>query len=79
MNCHPPPCQPCNVNIKSNCHCGIAQVFYKCGQFYREINTEEETSILAQEKEKILSCGGRCIKNVMNIVIIYMHDEFLYY
>lgn len=68
MNCHPPPCQPCNVNIKSNCHCGLAQVFYKCGQFYREIKNEADQQALVLEKEKIMSCGGRCVKNVSKLM-----------
>lgn len=61
--CHPPPCDPCNANIKTQCHCGLSPVFYKCGQFFRPIKDEDDRLQLAEEKEKIMSCGIRCNRN----------------
>ena len=59
--CHPAPCYPCQVTVKTNCHCGITQVYYKCHEFNNLTKTGEE---LVKFRESLLSCGQKCIKNV---------------
>lgn len=58
--CHPMPCEPCTVAIKTACHCGLTQVYYKCD----DLNKGNDEQI-EQNREKLLSCGNRCIKNVI--------------
>lgn len=58
--CHTGECDLCVANIKSMCHCGLTQVYYKCGDYYR--NDDEQ--VLLVDREKLKSCGNRCIKNV---------------
>ncbi|XP_034109724.1 NF-X1-type zinc finger protein NFXL1 [Drosophila albomicans] len=59
--CHPAPCAPCASVIKQKCHCALNQIVYKCSEYYSEFNTEE--SIVSELREKLRSCGNRCIKN----------------
>ncbi|XP_030375185.1 NF-X1-type zinc finger protein NFXL1 [Scaptodrosophila lebanonensis] len=59
-SCHPPPCMPCNVIIKSKCHCGLNQVVYKCNEFFDEKSTIQE---IVERQQKFRSCGNRCLKN----------------
>lgn len=59
--CHPPPCAPCGVVIKSKCHCGLIQVLYKCSEFFKNGGTDQE---IAERRETMHSCGNRCLKNV---------------
>uniref|UniRef100_A0A1S4GP15 Uncharacterized protein n=2 Tax=Anopheles gambiae TaxID=7165 RepID=A0A1S4GP15_ANOGA len=66
LRCHKPPCDPCLVSIKSQCYCGLTQVFYKCHEFYptgMEGKEPEELAELARRRESFLSCGQKCIKN----------------
>lgn len=58
--CHLAPCDSCNVATKTSCHCGLNQVYFKCGEFY----PAEEEEDMAVVREKKMSCGNRCIKNV---------------
>lgn len=58
--CHTGDCDLCLANIKTTCHCGLTQVYYKCGDYFR---TDDEI-VLSAEREKMKSCGNRCIKNV---------------
>ncbi|XP_068158550.1 NF-X1-type zinc finger protein NFXL1 isoform X2 [Drosophila tropicalis] len=58
--CHLPPCSPCTVLIKSKCHCGLIQVMYKCSEFFNETGSIQEQ---LEQKERLGSCGNRCIKN----------------
>ncbi|XP_037933957.1 NF-X1-type zinc finger protein NFXL1 [Teleopsis dalmanni] len=58
--CHLPPCAVCNVNMKSNCHCGLSQVLYKCSEYFRTDGTEND---IMEQREKLKSCGNRCLKN----------------
>lgn len=60
--CHPAPCEPCNITTKTACHCGLGQVYYKCWEFYP---TDNDDAKLEEDREKRLSCGNRCIKNVI--------------
>lgn len=62
--CHLPPCDQCSVTTKTACHCGLSQVYYKCGEFYPVATTETDAAVLHENREKKLSCGNRCIKNV---------------
>lgn len=62
--CHLPQCDVCNVMTKTACHCGLHQVYYKCGEFYPIATTEADAILLQENREKKLSCGNRCIKNV---------------
>lgn len=59
--CHTGQCDLCLANIKTVCHCGLTQVYYKCGDFYRD---DIDENALSAEREKMKSCGNRCIKNV---------------
>lgn len=59
--CHTGDCDVCLANIKTVCHCGLTQVYYKCGEYYRN---EIDENVLSIEREKMKSCGNRCIKNV---------------
>lgn len=59
--CHPKPCDPCAMAIKTACHCGLTQVYFKCNDLYTENQSEDE---LKKLQEISLSCGNRCIKNV---------------
>lgn len=59
--CHPKPCSPCAIVTKATCHCGLTQVYYKCNELYGENQDENQ---LKENREKRLSCGNRCIKNV---------------
>lgn len=59
--CHTGDCDLCLANIKTVCHCGLTQVYYKCGDYYRN---EDDENVLAADREKMKSCGNRCIKNV---------------
>lgn len=68
--CHPPPCNPCSANIKTHCHCGLTQVFYKCDDFFKELEVSDD-------REKILCCGGRCIKNV-SITIFFINNLYFF-
>lgn len=58
--CHTGECDLCLANIKTMCHCGLTQVYYKCGDYYRDA----DENVLSVEREKMKSCGNRCIKNV---------------
>lgn len=59
--CHPNPCNPCNIVTKTACHCGLNQIYYKCHEFYGE---NQDGNELKENREKRLSCGNRCIRNV---------------
>lgn len=59
--CHPKPCKPCTVATKIACHCALTQVYFKCNDLYKEDQPSDE---LDANREKVLSCGNRCIKNV---------------
>lgn len=63
--CHPPPCTPCNFVIKSKCHCGLNQSVYKCSEYFDETGTVQE---IIERREKLRSCGNRCLKNVSFIL-----------
>ncbi|XP_037901244.1 NF-X1-type zinc finger protein NFXL1 [Glossina fuscipes] len=58
--CHLPPCNPCNVAIKTKCHCGLMQIIYKCCDYY---NNQGAVTDIAERQERLKSCGNRCLKN----------------
>jgi NF-X1-type zinc finger protein NFXL1 len=65
------------MTTKTGCHCGLTQVFYKCNEFYNADKTEQE---LIEARENLLSCGQKCIKNVIITIlyeIIYEISNFL--
>ncbi|XP_058119829.1 NF-X1-type zinc finger protein NFXL1 [Anopheles ziemanni] len=66
--CHNPPCNPCQVAIKTNCYCGLTQVFYKCHEFYPpDLDGKEKGELveaLKQRRASVMSCGQKCIKNL---------------
>ena len=53
LPCQPPPCQPYTTNIKMKCHCGLTNLFRKCGEFL---------AATKQEKEGITCCQDQCPK-----------------
>lgn len=59
-SCHPLPCKPCSVIVKSKCHCGLSLVYYKCSEY----NNNAEGKEKAKQIEKLKSCSNRCIKTV---------------
>lgn len=59
--CHPKPCKPCTIATKIACHCGLTQVYFKCNDLYQEYQDNDQLEV---NREKLLSCGNRCIKNV---------------
>jgi len=63
--CHPPPCAPCNFVIKTKCHCGLNQLVYKCNEYYDETGSVQE---IIERREKLRSCGNRCLKNVSAVI-----------
>jgi len=63
LPCHPPPCQTCSANIKIKCHCGLTNLFRKCGDFLRASKTEKEEMTCCQDQcPKLITCGHRCSK-----------------
>lgn len=61
QNCHKPPCKKCIVPMKSKCFCGLIDIHYRCCDFYKR---DIDFIALKELKDKKLSCGNRCIKNV---------------
>lgn len=63
LPCHPPPCQPCTTNIKMKCHCGLTNLFKKCGEFLAANKQEKEDMTCCQDQcPKLMQCGHRCSK-----------------
>lgn len=60
-SCHSNPCKKCVIQIKTKCFCGLIDIYYKCCEIYN-VNFDEAEQNAA--KERIMSCGNRCIKNV---------------
>lgn len=58
--CHPDPCPPCTMNVKLKCHCGIATLYRRCDELLKATK---------EEREKMISCGNECPKNVINIFL----------
>lgn len=59
--CHPPPCSSCVAVIKTQCHCGLVQMMFRCNEASKKGFTEAENE---QRKVALMSCGNRCIKLV---------------
>eukprot|EP00092_Neocalanus_flemingeri_P035973 GFUD01039167.1.p1 GENE.GFUD01039167.1~~GFUD01039167.1.p1 ORF type:complete len:854 (+),score=216.27 GFUD01039167.1:347-2908(+) len=63
LPCHPPPCQTCTTNIKIKCHCGLTNLFRKCGEFLAASEQEKEEIFCCQDQcPKLMQCGHRCSK-----------------
>jgi len=62
--CHPGPCEPCSQTIRIRCHCGLSQLYVKCGEWTAAAGTdsEEELGCCKDQCPKILECGHRCFK-----------------
>lgn len=75
--CHKSTCRRCTVQIKAKCFCGLTDVYYRCCDVHKRDIDENEVSAL---KQKFLSCGSRCIKNVsqMEIVICVIFHRSLF-
>lgn len=58
--CHTGPCRLCSVHIKRFCHCGITQLYLRCGELFGR-------NVVDEERQKLLSCGNQCTK-LVNIV-----------
>ena len=52
--CHPGDCEPCGQMIRIWCHCGLIQLYVKCGEW---TNAEDE------EKQRLACCQNQCPKN----------------
>ena len=61
QRCHPPPCKRCTAPLKTKCFCGIIDIYHRCCDLYKK---DMDQKSLKELKEKKLSCGNRCIKNV---------------
>lgn len=59
--CHPKECKKCIVSIKSKCFCGLTDVYFRCCDVNKKGLTKDENDEL---KEKVMSCGSKCIKTV---------------
>lgn len=59
--CHKSACKRCTVQIKAKCFCGLTDVYYRCCDVHKRDAEESEINVL---KQKFLSCGSRCIRNV---------------
>ena len=55
LPCHPPPCKPCTNVIKLRCHCGLANLLRKCGEYLIAIG---------EEKKEMLCCTDQCPKTL---------------
>jgi len=63
LPCHLPPCPPCSINIKIKCHCGLTNLYRKCGEFLAASNSEKEEMMCCQDQcPKLMTCGHRCTK-----------------
>lgn len=71
--CHLPPCSPCTVVIKTQCHCGLVQMMFKCNDAFRERSTVEQNEI---RKIKLMGCGNRCIKLVSKRIGLCVHSRY---
>ena len=61
--CHPGECEPCALIIRVRCHCGLSQLYVKCGEW--TLAGEERKAELGCCKDqcpKILECGHRCVR-----------------
>lgn len=59
--CHSNPCRKCTIQIKSKCFCGLTDIYYRCCDLNNPKFDDSEKNTV---REKIFSCGNRCIKNV---------------
>jgi len=61
LGCHPGECKPCEVNLKLKCHCGLNNIFLKCGSLIG-ISEEERNTLLSCKDQcpKLIECGHRC-------------------
>ncbi|KAK3912840.1 NF-X1-type zinc finger protein NFXL1 [Frankliniella fusca] len=53
LPCHPAPCPPCRTTLRPRCHCGVTQLFIKCGDW-----TQPNVDQIA-----MMSCGSPCPKS----------------
>ena len=66
LPCHPPPCAPCANVIKLRCHCGLANLLRKCGE-YLIASVEEKKEVLCctDQCPKTLECSHRWLSNFL--------------
>jgi NF-X1-type zinc finger protein NFXL1 len=60
--CHQGACAFCTQMIRVWCHCGLSQLYVKCGEWTREEDNTEEKETLACCKNqcpKTMQCGHR--------------------
>jgi hypothetical protein len=78
--CHLAPCKLCYVALKSACHCGLTQIYYQCNDIYNIENGDDRNKLEAS-KNRTLSCGNRCIKNVSSCFAdhIFVTNFFLFF
>ena len=61
MMCHPGDCPECVVIVKMKCHCGLANIFAKCGEYLASSKDELEVLLCCKDQcPKLMECGHRC-------------------
>ena len=60
--CHMGSCEPCTQNMKITCHCGLSQLYVKCGEWNagKEVNDPE----VKAKKDALASCQNQCPKTM---------------
>ena len=62
QGCHPGPCNPCPVNLKLKCHCGIGNLFIKCSEFCGCGEKDKHDLLCCKDQcPKLMECGHRCL------------------
>jgi len=60
--CHPGECDPCKQMVRLRCHCGLTQLYVKCGEWTQaEDQAKESMSNCGDQCPKMMSCGHRCV------------------
>jgi len=62
LPCHLPPCPDCQANVKMKCHCGLTNIFVKCGEYLGAAESERETMLSCKDQcPKQMKCSHRCV------------------
>ena len=59
--CHPGECPECVINIKTKCHCGLTNIFVKCGEYLSGSKEDQDALLCCKDQcPKLMDCGHRC-------------------
>ena len=60
--CHPEACETCPQIIRIRCHCGMSQLYVKCGEWIAASpQSKVELGCCKDQCPKLLSCGHRSV------------------